>query len=144
MNPAIALALLFHAAPSTAPASDPWFGRDKALHFGVSAGLGAAGYGGGALACDEPWVPLATGTGLALSAGVAKELLDLAGMGSPSWRDLTWDVLGTATGVLSAWAIDRLVFRRSDSPELGLAPARPLRRVGLVAVPRRFWAHPAP
>jgi len=141
MTAALALAVLLHAVPSAAPSGDPWLGRDKALHFGASAGLAAAGYGSGALASDEPWVPLATGAGLALGAGVAKELLDLAGLGTPSWRDLTWDLLGTATGLAGAWAVDRLLFRH-PAPQLALS--RPLRRVGLSAASRSFWSHPAP
>jgi putative lipoprotein len=52
---------------------------------------------------------------LGLGAGIAKELVDLGGAGDPSWRDLTWDVLGTVTGVLVASAID-WVIRRTRAP----------------------------
>src|SRR5688572_22432899 len=94
------------AAPRLAAASetDPWLGRDKALHFGVCAALGAGGWTLGALVDDEPATRLALGLGLPLAAGAAKELYDLSGRGDPSWRDLTWDGIGAVAGVLSGWA----------------------------------------
>jgi putative lipoprotein len=107
----VALALVIALAlPAPAPARaddpDPWWGADKALHFSVSAGLAAAGYAGASLATDRRPVRLGAGAALALSAGIAKELLDGARGGDASWRDLTWDVVGTATGLLCALAID--------------------------------------
>lgn len=102
-----ALALLLPAASHAA--SDPWWGRDKALHFGVSAALASGGYAMGALIWEEPGPALATGAALGLGAGIAKEILDLAGMGHPSWKDLAWDVAGTGVGLLLAWGVHRLV-----------------------------------
>ena len=67
------------------------------------------GYGASALKTPDPLTRAAAGATLGLGAGIAKELLDLAGAGDPSWRDLTWDVVGTATGVLVATAIDYLI-----------------------------------
>jgi putative lipoprotein len=101
------------------PASqDDWFGRDKALHFGVSAGLAGAGYAGGALLFDEPGARWLTGAGVALTAGVGKELYD-AGRGSFfSFKDLTWDVVGTATGLGLSWAVDHLL-RQATSKVIG-------------------------
>jgi putative lipoprotein len=99
---AAALALLALPAPAAAEPRDPdpWLGRDKALHFGVSAALAAGGYAAGAALFDGGYgPPIATGTAVALGAGIAKESLDLAGYGDPSWKDLTWDVVGTAVGV---------------------------------------------
>jgi putative lipoprotein len=66
-----------------------------------------------ALKTSDPLTRAAAGATLALGAGIAKELLDLAGTGDPSWRDLTWDVVGTATGVLVASGIDYLIRRAS-------------------------------
>lgn len=40
---------------------------------------------------------------------MAKELWDLSGHGSPSWKDFTWDVIGVATGLLLSWLVDRYI-----------------------------------
>ncbi|MDP3153918.1 MAG: hypothetical protein Q8N23_14695 [Archangium sp.] len=97
---------------------DPWFAPDKALHFSFSAGIAGLGYGGAALFTEDRAVRLAVGGGLALTAGIAKELLDLAGLGQPSWKDLVWDLAGTATGLLVSWLVDLLVTSLS-SPCVG-------------------------
>jgi putative lipoprotein len=102
------------------PSRDDWFGQDKALHYGVSAGLAGAGYAGGALLFDEPGARWLTGAGLALGAGVGKEVYDAWRGSFFSFKDLTWDVLGTATGLALSWAIDRLFFHPGRE---GLAPA---------------------
>jgi putative lipoprotein len=109
---ALAAVLLAHAtAPARATERDPWFGRDKALHFGASALIASGGYAGSALFTDRVGWRWATGATLGLSAGVAKELWDLSGHGDASWRDLTWDVAGTLTGVAVAAAIDWTIGR---------------------------------
>ena len=115
--PALAAAALAFAAPARAADPDPWFGADKALHFGASAGIAGLSYGGAALLWDEVGVRLGVGASVALSAGVAKELWDLAGNGTPSWKDLTWDALGTAVGLALAFGIDRLFFAHPEKRE---------------------------
>jgi putative lipoprotein len=110
----LAGALLPTAARAADP--DPWFGRDKALHFGASAFIAGAGYGGAALVSDDARVRVAVGGGLGLTAGVAKELWDLSGHGDASWRDLTWDVVGTATGLALAAAIDWSIGKLRGRP----------------------------
>lgn len=124
MRALAAVLALGWAAGARAQAADPdpWLGQDKALHFAASAGIAGTGYGLAGL-----WQPppdevhrLAIGGSAGLAAGVAKELLDLAGLGMPSWRDLAWDVAGTAFGLALAWAVDRLVLR-----PLLLRPAGP-------------------
>jgi putative lipoprotein len=60
---------------------------------------------------DDRPTRLAVATGVALAAGLAKETWDLSGHGDASWRDLTWDVVGTTTGVLIAYAIDWAIGR---------------------------------
>ncbi|MHB8873048.1 MAG: hypothetical protein ACYC8T_05120, partial [Myxococcaceae bacterium] len=116
------------AGPARAQAAgqDPWFGPDKALHFGACFGLSVTGYAAGAiLSPDEPALRLGLGAGLALGAGIGKELFDLAAGGSPSWRDLTWDAIGTATGLLIAWTVDWLFFEQDRPPRSSKRP-RPL------------------
>jgi uncharacterized protein YfiM (DUF2279 family) len=89
---------------------DPWLGRDKALHFGASAGLALAGYGGTALLTADQGHRLGVGASLALGAGIGKEIADRYTGGDPSLRDLAWDVVGTASGLVLAWLLDRYVF----------------------------------
>jgi putative lipoprotein len=107
----VASALAF-AAPAQAQDDDPWFSRDKALHFDVSAGIAAAGYGVSAgWLVDARWKALAIGGGVALAAGAGKELVDATHVfgGDPSWRDFTWDVVGTVAGLALAWGVDLLL-----------------------------------
>ena len=92
--------------PTTAQASDDLFGRDKALHFAACAGIALGGYGGTTLFTPARPPRLLVGGGLALFAGVAKEIADRYTGGDPSWRDLGWDVIGTATGLTVAYAVD--------------------------------------
>jgi len=106
---------LLAARPARAADPDPWFGPDKKLHFEYSAAIAAGGYAAGALLaqlsdrpegrCDRR-IRFAVGGTLALGAGVGKELWDLSGHGDASFRDLTWDVIGTAAGLALAAAVD--------------------------------------
>src|SRR3954470_13193528 len=91
--------------------ADPWFGHDKALHFAASASIAAVAYGGASLKTDDRPTRVAAAFTIGFGAGVAKEIWDLTGHGDASWRDLTWDVVGTTTGVLIAYAIDRAIDR---------------------------------
>jgi putative lipoprotein len=87
-----------------AAAADPWFGDDKARHFCASIALAGGGYALGSLATNDFRQRLAVGAAVALGAGLAKEAFDAAGYGTPSVRDLVWDVLGTSAGLgLSLW-----------------------------------------
>jgi putative lipoprotein len=106
MPAAIAAALL--VLPLSARAEDSWVGADKALHLGLSAAIASAGYGVASLELDRPGRFL-VGGGVALGAGVAKELWDLSGHGDPSWKDLTADLVGTAVGLALAFAVDALL-----------------------------------
>jgi len=116
-----ALALSLWPRAATASEADPWFGPDKALHFGVSVGLAAGGY-----AAASPWLEkrgerALVGGAFSLTLGAGKELWDLAGHGDPSWRDFTWDVIGTAAGLAVAVGIDALVNRDHEPPAQGTA-----------------------
>ena len=86
-------------AQSVSPDPDPWFGTDKALHFGAGFGIGVGGYALGAAALENRWIGVGMGIGLAALIGGAKEGLDAAGLGQPSWKDFVWDVLGGTLGV---------------------------------------------
>jgi putative lipoprotein len=116
---ALTVTMILSVSPAHADDPDPWFGRDKALHFGATAVLASGGYGGAALATEDRRVRVAVGAGLSLAASAAKELWDLSGHGDASWRDLTWDVAGTATGLVVAFAIDAAL--RRAVPHLNLA-----------------------
>ncbi|HVW30858.1 MAG TPA: hypothetical protein VHC69_36120 [Polyangiaceae bacterium] len=112
---AFALAAAVTLAPRAARAADPdpWLGPDKALHFGVSVGLSAGGYGVSALVLHERWQRAVAGAGFSLTLGAGKELYDLSGHGDPSWKDFTWDVVGTAVGVGIALLVDVAVSSSS-------------------------------
>ncbi len=77
---------------------DPWLGRDKAYHFGISAALAGAATGlAGSQGLDEAErAPLALG--LTLCVGLGKEAHDKRVKGHWSWRDLAWDALGALVG----------------------------------------------
>jgi len=107
-------------APLSAPDPDPWLGPDKALHCTLSAVIAGAGYGVTALFTNDIRLRTAFGGGVALAAGAGKELLDLAGYGDPSWKDFTWDVIGTVIGLGIAISIDVAV--RSIHPGQAHAP----------------------
>lgn len=97
-----------------AESDDPWWGTDKALHFSTAAVLAAGGYAGAAAAGQPRWVRWLAGAGTAVGLGALKEAWDATGHGDPSWRDFTWDVVGAATGLVTAWAVDQLwAARRS-------------------------------
>jgi putative lipoprotein len=97
---------------------DPWFAEDKLVHYGVSAGIAGSGYVAGALIFDTRAHALAVGAGAAALAGVGKELVDLAGYGNASFKDLAWDGLGMVTGLAVAWGIDLLIRGVSASQPL--------------------------
>jgi putative lipoprotein len=91
--------------------ADDWFARDKALHFGASAAIASVGYGcTTALVEDRTWA-VGVGAGLAVAAGAAKEGWDATGRGAPSWKDFTWDVVGTGFGLAVGWGLDALLRR---------------------------------
>lgn len=114
----LAAALLLAPAPARAaePDPDPWFGPDKALHFTLSGLIAGGGYGATAIFDDHLATRVAFGAGLGLVVGAGKELWDLAGHGDPSWRDFTWDVIGTAFGVGIAVTIDLATRSPARSP----------------------------
>jgi putative lipoprotein len=72
--------------------------------------LAGDGYAGTARFTGREGTRIGVGAGLALGAGAAKELYDRVAGGDASPRDLTWDVVGAATGTMLSWLIDRYLF----------------------------------
>ena len=103
---------------------DPWFGADKGKHFGVSAALAAGGYGLGTIVFEDRWPCFVLGGGIALTAGVGKEIYDAMGYGHPSARDLVWDGVGTGVGLALAWAVDVMVRGNRDGKDTKDASVR--------------------
>jgi hypothetical protein len=76
-----------------------------AMHFVLSATMGAAFYGNARAAGVAPDVALGIGTGLSLAVGAAKEVfLDHPG----SWGDIGEDFLGALSGAVVALAFDQI------------------------------------
>jgi uncharacterized protein YfiM (DUF2279 family) len=55
---------------------DPWFGRDKIMHLSVSFVLAGNGYADTTAFSKRASVRALSGAGIALSAGIGKELYD--------------------------------------------------------------------
>jgi putative lipoprotein len=109
---AVVLAAVTSAAtPARAQQTDPdpWFGRDKAAHFAVSATIASTTYAIMTTQFRARYPPLLIGGGLTLAIGGAKEGIDALGFGDPSWKDFTWDVIGAVVGLGLAWGIDLAV-----------------------------------
>ena len=119
---AAVLALMLAASSARAADPDPWLGNDKALHFGVSAGIAAGSYAASASLLEARGHALLVASGVTLAIGTGKELLDLAGFGDPSWKDFVADVAGTVAGLALAWSVDLLVRGVSDDHPLLRSP----------------------
>ncbi len=105
--------LLAGGLPRARAEDDAWFAPDKGLHYGVSFGLAASGYGVASTFVERPGYRALVGFSFALSLGLAKEAWDAAGHGDPSWRDVSWNILGGLSGTALAWGIDRALKRRA-------------------------------
>jgi uncharacterized protein YfiM (DUF2279 family) len=106
-----ATCLLLVVASSPAGAEpDRWWGTDKALHFSACLMFAGDGYATASVLSEQERYRLLAGFGVAFAAGAAKEVYDRSSGGDASWRDLTWDVLGAATGAAISWLIDRYAF----------------------------------
>ena len=98
---ALVFTIWTQAGPAMQPsARDPWFGRDKFLHFAASAAIQTATHSvlranGADYARASRAAAMVT-----LTAGVSKEIWDHRRGGDASWRDLTWDAIGGATGAV--------------------------------------------
>ncbi len=124
----LSLLLVLPGTSALGAAGDEWLGADKAKHFAVCTVLAGAGYGGGALLFEAPSARWLTGAGLAMGAGLGKELYDTRSGGTGfSVKDLAWDAVGTATGLGVAYLVDRFVFGHEApaSPPVSLRTVAP-------------------
>jgi putative lipoprotein len=118
-----AMRLPFLAAPVAAAVlasagsakADDWFGKDKTLHFGVSVGLAAGGYAAGTQLFETRRSALILGGSFSIALGAGKEIYDATGHGDPSWKDFTWDLIGTAVGLGLAYGVHSLAFPREKA-----------------------------
>jgi len=113
---ALIVGCLLGIAPAPASADDDWLGADKGMHYGASLIITAGGHGLSALVLEEPWQRAVVGASLGMTAGIAKELHDLAGHGDPSWKDIAWDVAGVASGVGLALLVEALLAEDDPAP----------------------------
>ena len=104
------MSLFLLSAPCFAADRDPWWGRDKALHFSACFMFAGDGYSGTSVFTKRESTRLGVGAGLAVAAGATKEVYDRVAGGDASLRDLTWDVVGAATGTMLSWLVDRYLF----------------------------------
>lgn len=116
LGAAIALVSSLICSAASASDGDYWFGPDKALHFGFSVVLGAGGYAASSTWLDSRNERALAGGAFSLTMGAGKELWDLSGHGDPSWRDFTWDVIGTVAGVALAASVDALTSSKKAHP----------------------------
>lgn len=110
----VCLGLLLAAGaqrPAGAAEGDAWFARDKALHFSASAVIAGGGYAAASPFTEHALWRALVGAGLGVTAGMLKEGIDATRSGDPSWRDFSWDLVGTAVGVGVAACVDWLVRR---------------------------------
>ena len=120
----VSLLALTPSRTARAEEKDPWWGPDKALHFSISAGLAAGGYGVSAIWLEPRWQRATVGAGGAITLGAGKELYDATGHGNPSFKDFTWDVAGAAVGTAIALLVDVLVSRGTEPPNRTEGEAR--------------------
>ena len=119
---AVLVGLVLSSRAASAADRDPWLAKDKALHFGISAGIAGGTYAASAAIFEARGHALLTAAGITIAIGAGKEALDLAGFGTPSWKDFAADVAGTIVGLAVAWSVDLLVRGVDDQRPLFRAP----------------------
>jgi len=105
-----AFSLCLFAAPCAAAERDSFGGQDKALHFSACFLITADGYASTSLFTRRESTRVAVGAATAIAAGAAKEVYDRYSGGDASLYDLTWNVMGAATGAVVSWLVDRYLF----------------------------------
>ena len=101
----LVISIILFASPLMIYAEeDPWFGRDKAQHFLVSA-VACAGsrYYLGTQAELERGHAIAWGIGFSITLGVSKEIYDKKRGAFISLKDMVYNLAGTAAGAWLLW-----------------------------------------
>ena len=89
------------------PHEDPWFGRDKLLHFTASAVVQCAAHAA-LRSTGSDYAAASRGAAVVtLTVGVSKELWDRHQGGDASLRDLAWDGIGGVSGAVVVRQVDR-------------------------------------
>jgi uncharacterized protein YfiM (DUF2279 family) len=120
MTAAVAALLLL---PWQARAEDRWLARDKALHIGAGAGFAAGGYALSAIHYPNRKPRIIAGLGFGLGASAAKEWRDRYTGDTSSWKDFGAGAIGTVSGVLVAWLVDRAVHPKPKATTVASAIA---------------------
>ena len=113
MTKACVLALLALAGTSAHPASGTGYPQPGNAELHVAAGISVSLVAGSLhmLSTDDRRAAAVTGAATALGAGIAKEIADALGFGTPSLRDA---LLTAAGGIAGALALYQLA-RQADS-----------------------------
>lgn len=93
-----ALVLALSLSIGGGQAGDKWIAPDKLKHFFMSAFIESASYSALRTVRVNHHDALVSAAGIAVSAGIAKEMHDSWTQEGFSMRDLTWDLAGTAAG----------------------------------------------
>jgi uncharacterized protein YfiM (DUF2279 family) len=118
---AVVLGLGCLALPNCAQAADdPWWGKDKQKHLMLSSGLAVGTYAWLGHAGLEPASRMGLTTLVVLSLGALKEARDALGYGHPSWKDMTWNVIGNAVGLVVAWVVEAWLWPGTPRPSQGV------------------------
>lgn len=101
MHFALVFVLWGHPAQPPAPSDrDPWFARDKMLHFVASAAIQTAAHSV-LRANGRDYGDASRGAAVAtVSVGIGKELWDRHRKRDFSFRDLAWDGIGGVAGAI--------------------------------------------
>jgi len=85
------------------PNGDNWFSADKAKHFFTAAFVQSATFGGLRAVGAGRSASLAGASVVSAGLSIGKEVYDAKGGGTPSGKDLVWDVAGmiAASAVLN-------------------------------------------
>ena len=104
----VAVGFLCLALPGRAQAQgDAWWGKDKQKHFLVSSSAAFATYVWLGHSGLESPIRMGAAAMLVLSAGALKEARDAMGYGHASWKDMTWNVIGSVVGLVVGWVVER-------------------------------------